>query len=82
MDSNKFFKVSLFLCLTSILWPKIKVVSTFSDFAFITEEIGGDLVEVEYLSRGDQDPHFVAPKPSLALKVKKAEHADHFRYGS
>ena len=38
---------------------KIKVVTTFSDFASITKEIAGDLVEVEYLSHGDQDPHFV-----------------------
>lgn len=29
------------------------------------------MVEVEYLSYGDQDPHFVPPKPSLALKWKK-----------
>jgi zinc/manganese transport system substrate-binding protein len=28
---------------------------------------------VEYLSHGDQDPHFVPPKPSLALKLKKAD---------
>jgi len=52
---------------------KIKVVTTFSDFASIVQEIGGDLVEVEYLSYGDQDPHFVPPKPSLALKLKDAD---------
>ena len=52
---------------------RIKVVTTFSDFASITREITGDLAEVEYLSHGDQDPHFVPPKPSLALKLKKAD---------
>jgi len=52
---------------------KIKVITTFSDFASITKEIGRDLVDVEYLSHGDQDPHFVPPKPSLALKLKKAD---------
>jgi len=52
---------------------KINVVTTFSDFASITTEIGGDKVNVEFLSQGDQDPHFVAPKPSLALKMKKAD---------
>lgn len=52
---------------------KIKVITTFSDFAAITKDIGGDLVDVEYLSHGDQDPHFVPPKPSLALKIKKAD---------
>lgn len=52
---------------------KIKVVTTFSDFASITEEIAGDLADVDYLSYGDQDPHFVPPKPSLALKLKEAD---------
>lgn len=54
-------------------WAKLNVVTTFSDFASIVKEIGGDKVTVEYLSQGDQDPHFVAPKPSLALKMKKAD---------
>jgi len=52
---------------------KLNVVCTFSDFAAIAREIGGDKVVVDYLSQGDQDPHFVAPKPSLALKLKKAD---------
>ena len=51
----------------------IKVVTSFSDYASIAEEIGGDKVTVEYLSHGDQDPHFVPPKPSLALKLKDAD---------
>ncbi len=52
---------------------RINVVTTFSDFAAIAKEIGGDKVNVDYLSQGDQDPHFVAPKPSLALKLNKAD---------
>jgi len=52
---------------------KIFVITTFSDFASIVKEIGKDFVEVDYLSYGDQDPHFVPPKPSLALKLKKAD---------
>ena len=51
----------------------LNVVTTFSDFAAITKEIGGNKVTVDYLSQGNQDPHFVAPKPSLALKLKKAD---------
>jgi len=51
----------------------IRVVTTFSDFASMVKEIGGDRVTVDYLSQGDQDPHFVAPKPSLALKLRKAD---------
>jgi len=65
--------VTLLIGRSSYSADKIKVVTTFSDFASITKEIAGDLVEVEYLSYGDQDPHFVPPKPSLALKLKKAD---------
>jgi zinc/manganese transport system substrate-binding protein len=52
---------------------KIKVVTTFSDFASIAGELTGELADIEYLSYGDQDPHFVPPKPSLALKLKGAD---------
>ena len=52
---------------------RIKIITTFSDFASITREITGDLADIEYLSHGDQDPHFVPPKPSLALKLKNAD---------
>ena len=58
---------------TGIAADKIKVVTTFSDYAAIVKELAGDLVEIESLSFGDQDPHFVAPKPSLALKLKAAD---------
>ncbi len=51
----------------------VNIVTTFSDFATIAKEIGKDRVTVEFLSQGDQDPHFVAPKPSLALKLRKAD---------
>lgn len=51
----------------------ITVISTFSDYASIAKEIGGDKIVAEYLSHGAQDPHFVAPKPSLAMKLKKAD---------
>ena len=64
-----------FLLLISSIFAadKIKVITTFSDFASISKMIGGDFVDVDYLSYGDQDPHFVPPKPSLALKLKKAD---------
>ena len=52
---------------------RIKIVTTFSDFASIAKEITGELAEIEYLSYGDQDPHFVPPKPSYALKLKEAD---------
>lgn len=56
-----------------VLAKPLYVVTSFSDYAAIVKQIGGDLVEVEYLSHGDQDPHFVPPKPSLVLKLRKAD---------
>jgi len=63
----------LMLSLNGFTADKIKIVTTFSDYAAIVKELAGDLVEIESLSYGDQDPHFVAPKPSLALKLKAAD---------
>ena len=51
----------------------LKVVTSFSDYAAIAREIGGTYVTVDYLSHGDQDPHFVPPKPSLAMKLRNAD---------
>ncbi|NQT25562.1 zinc ABC transporter substrate-binding protein [candidate division KSB1 bacterium] len=73
MLKNKWIIVFMVLSLASWAEAKIKVVTTFSDFATIAEAVGENLVEVEHLSHGDQDPHFVPPKPSLAIKLKKAD---------
>lgn len=78
MKTLQFAGIALLLTIGAMSAPEgacaeITVVTTFSDFAAIAREIGGDKVVVDYLSQGDQDPHFVAPKPSLALKLKKAD---------
>jgi zinc/manganese transport system substrate-binding protein len=52
---------------------KLKVITTLTDLASLTQEVGGDKVEVEALARGYQDPHFVEPKPSFLLKLRNAD---------
>ena len=52
---------------------KIRVMTTSSSYKPIVEYIGGDLVDVTYIVKGYQDPHIVRPKPSLALKLHKAD---------
>lgn len=52
---------------------KLNVVTTTEDLAAISREIGGDKVNVDSISRGYQDPHFVEPKPSFLLKLQKAD---------
>ncbi len=52
---------------------RIKVVATLPDLASIAHFVGGDRVEVECLSKGYEDPHFVVPTPSLMVLVNKAD---------
>jgi len=52
---------------------KLSVVTTTQDLASIAQAIGGDRVNVESLSKGYQDPHFVDAKPSYLLKLRKAD---------
>jgi zinc/manganese transport system substrate-binding protein len=51
----------------------IDVVTTTEGLAAIVREVGGDKVKVFALSRGIQDPHFVDPNPSLAVKLRNAD---------
>jgi zinc/manganese transport system substrate-binding protein len=49
------------------------VVTTTPDFAAIAREIGGNRVEVTSLAKPTEDSHFVDPKPSLILKLNRAD---------
>ena len=61
-----------FLCLTGPGRAKVKVVATTTTYATVAEEIGGDKVSVFSITAGDQDVHFVRPKPSFATKMARA----------
>jgi len=52
---------------------KIKVVVTNSAYTSIAQAIGGDQVQVTHIVEGNQDPHIVRPKPSLAVLLKEAD---------
>lgn len=69
----KIFLFSLVFVLPLAAHAKLNVVATIPDLAAIAEEIGGDLVEVKSLCRGDQDPHYLEPKPSFIVAVNKAD---------
>lgn len=61
----------LFWTMTSI--ASIKVVTTLPDLADLAKQVGGDRVTVDYIVRGDQNPHFVELKPSYMMKLKSAD---------
>src|SRR5689334_590386 len=50
----------------------LQVVTTTEGLAALAREAGGDKVQVESLSRGTQDPHFVDANPTLAVKLRGA----------
>ncbi len=52
---------------------KLNIVCSFSDYASITEFIAGDKATVSFIAQGEQDPHFVPPKPSYAVILSQAD---------
>lgn len=52
---------------------KIQVVTSIPDLADLTRRIGGDLVAVESLAKGMEDPHGVPIKPSFLPKLNRAD---------
>ena len=68
--------VLLFVSLLALPRPALaalRVVTTTQDLAAITSAVGGDLVQVDAISRGDLDPHFIDAKPSFMVKLSKAD---------
>jgi ABC-type Zn uptake system ZnuABC Zn-binding protein ZnuA len=52
---------------------RIRVVATTTDLKALTEAVGGKLVDVEALARGNQNPHDLEVRPSLMVKVRQAD---------
>jgi len=52
---------------------KLRVVATIPDLKSLAEAVGGELVDVEALARGTQNAHELEIRPSLMLKVRKAD---------
>jgi len=52
---------------------KLYVISSNPTYSDIAKRVGGRLVRVTYITKGDQDPHFVRPKPSFAVHLSKAD---------
>ena len=67
------FFLSLLLAANLFAADKLNVVTATEDPASITREIGGDRVVVTSIGKGYQDPHFIEPKPSFLLLLRKAD---------
>ncbi len=52
---------------------KLRVVATIPDLQSLVEAVGGDLVEVDALTRGTQNFHEAEVRPSMMLKLRRAD---------
>lgn len=52
---------------------EIYVVTTDTTLAWIAKQVGGDKVKVESLSRGTDNPHQVEARPSMVVKLARAQ---------
>jgi ABC-type Zn uptake system ZnuABC Zn-binding protein ZnuA len=51
----------------------LRVVTTLPDYADFARKLGGDLVSVKSIVQGDQDAHFIRPKPSFVQMLRDAD---------
>ena len=51
----------------------VKVVATLPVYAALARAIGGTEVDVTYIADANEDSHFVRPKPSYALELRRAD---------
>jgi zinc/manganese transport system substrate-binding protein len=52
---------------------KLRVVATIPDLKSLSAAVGGDLVEVDSLTRGTQNFHEAEVRPSMMLKLRRAD---------
>jgi zinc/manganese transport system substrate-binding protein len=52
---------------------RIRVVTSTTDLKALAQAVGGDLVEVDSLARGNQNPHDLEIRPSQMVKLRRAD---------
>jgi zinc/manganese transport system substrate-binding protein len=68
--------LSLALLLAGVVPPPqapVKVVTSLTTYASIAREIVGDRGTVTAIAQGDEDPHFVQPRPSFVPLLRDAD---------
>jgi len=59
--------------ITTVLFAKINIATTYSYLGEVTKAIGGDEIKVKVLANSKLDPHFITPKPSLIGKLRRVD---------
>jgi zinc/manganese transport system substrate-binding protein len=78
MTQTRHLLLSLWLCaaccvVTVDARAELDVLTTTTDLADLVGRVGGDHVAVEALCKANQDPHYVQTRPSLMVKLRRAE---------
>ena len=73
MKIKNILAIVLFTSVGLFANTKLNVVTTLSTYADIAKYIGGNKIKVQYIVQGDEDAHFVRPKPSFAVMLSKAD---------
>lgn len=70
---NKFLIILLLSVFSTFTFAKVKVIASTTVIYDLAKQIGKDKIDVDYIARGDQDPHFVEVLPSYMLKLRNAD---------
>jgi len=65
--------VLIIALLTTTIFAKLNIATTYNYLGEVTKTIGGDLVKVDVLANPKLDPHFITPKPSLIGKLRRED---------
>jgi len=63
----------ILLVMSSSIYAKLHVSVAYPYIEQLTKKISQNKVKISLLSRGDWDPHFVVPKPSLVSKLRASD---------
>ncbi len=70
---KRFLFFILLFAFFSTAQATVKVVTSLPDYADFVQQIGGEKVKVDFIVKGNQNPHFVEVKPSYMMKLKSAD---------
>jgi ABC-type Zn uptake system ZnuABC Zn-binding protein ZnuA len=68
-----FAQLALLVTLAPHALADVRVVTTNPTLGDLTRQVGGEQVRVESLMRGPENAHNVIPKPSLVMKLRRAD---------
>ncbi len=70
---TRYLGALLGLALCQPAFAKLNVVATTPDLGAIAREVGGEHIDPTVLAKPTEDPHFVDAKPSLIVKLNRAD---------